>query len=171
MCYQCEWAPRRRREDSMRRRTVAAGLIGLLAGALVLASLAEARVGGGGSSGSRGSRSYSAPRVPSSPVTPSSPQRPAAPAAPGSLSQGPRPGLFGGLGGMLGGFLLGGFLGSILFGGLGGFGGGIGLMDLLVMGGLALLVFSFLRRRVPEPAAASAYGGTVSGPAEMRPAG
>jgi predicted lipid-binding transport protein (Tim44 family) len=146
-------------------------LIGILAGALVLASLAEARIGGGGSSGSRGSRSYSAPRVPSSPITPSSPQRPAAPAAPGSLGQGPRPSLFGGLGGMLGGFLLGGFLGSILFGGLGGFGGGIGLMDLLVMGGLALLVISFLRRRVPEPAAASAYGGTGSGATPMRPAG
>jgi predicted lipid-binding transport protein (Tim44 family) len=72
---------------------------------------------------------------------------------------------------MLGGFLLGGFLGSLLFGGLGGFAGGIGLMDILVMGGLALLVISFLRRRVPEPVPASAYGGTVLTPAEVRPAG
>jgi len=158
----------------MRRWTVAVGLIGLLAGTMVLAPFAEARVGGGGSSGSRGSRSYSAPRVPSAPLTPStpaSPQRPTAPTAPGSLAQAPRPGLFGGLGGMLGGFLLGGFLGSMLFGGLGGFGGGIGLMDLLVMGGLALLVISFLRRRVPEPAPASAYGGTVLAPTAARPAG
>ena len=59
---------------------------------------------------------------------------------------------------MLGGFLLGGFLGSLLFGGLGGLSGGIGMMDLLVMGGLAALAISFLRRRAPEPAPASAYG-------------
>jgi hypothetical protein len=45
----------------MRRSFVAMGLIGVLAGSMVLASLVEARVGGGGSSGSRGSRSYSAP--------------------------------------------------------------------------------------------------------------
>ena len=102
----------------MRRSIVAVGLIGILAGGVALTSLSEARVGGGGSSGSRGSRSYSAPRVPSSPVTPSTPAspRPVAP-GPGSLTQAPRPGLFGGLGGMVGGFLLGGLLGSLLFGG------------------------------------------------------
>jgi predicted lipid-binding transport protein (Tim44 family) len=151
----------------MRRSFVAMGLIGVLAGNVVLASLVEARVGGGGSSGSRGSRSYSAPRVPSSPITPSSPtspQRPAAPGTPGSLTQPARPGMFGGFGGMLGGFLLGGLLGSLLFGGLGGFGGGIGLMDLLVMGGLAALVISFLRRRASGPVPA-----TASGPAFGRP--
>jgi predicted lipid-binding transport protein (Tim44 family) len=71
---------------------------------------------------------------------------------------------------MLGGFLLGGFLGSLLFGGLGGLGGAIGLMDLVVMGGLALLVISFLRRRVPEPAPASAYAGTVPAPTGVPPA-
>ena len=62
---------------------------------------------------------------------------------------------------MLGGFLLGGFLGSLLFGGFGGLGGGFGMMDLLVMGGLAALAISFLRRRAPEPAPASAYGGAA----------
>jgi predicted lipid-binding transport protein (Tim44 family) len=72
---------------------------------------------------------------------------------------------------MLGGFLLGGFLGSLLFGGLGGLGGGIGLMDLVLMGGLAFLVISFLRRRAPEPVPASAYGGTVLAPTDVRPAG
>lgn len=155
----------------MRRSFVAIGLIGVLAGGVVLASLVEARVGGGGSSGSRGSRSYSAPRVPSSPITPStptSPQRPAAPGTPGSLSQPARPGLFGGFGGMLGGFLLGGLLGSLLFGGLGGFGGGIGLMDLLVMGGLAALLISFLRRRASEPVHATASG-AVFGRPEVAP--
>ena len=62
---------------------------------------------------------------------------------------------------MVGGFLLGGLLGSLLFGGLGGMSGGIGFMDLLVMGGLAALAISFLRRRTPQPApaaSASAYG-------------
>ncbi len=141
----------------MRRSFVAAGLIGLLAGSVVLASLVEARVGGGGSSGSRGSRSYSAPRAPSAPLAPTSPQRPSTP-APGSFGQTARPGLFGGFGGMLGGFLLGGLLGSMLFGGLGGFGGGIGLMDLLVLGGLAALAISFLRRRATEPVPATASG-------------
>jgi predicted lipid-binding transport protein (Tim44 family) len=59
---------------------------------------------------------------------------------------------------MLGGFLVGGILGSLLFGGLGATPGGIGLMDILVMAGLAALAISFLRRRVPEPGTASAYG-------------
>jgi predicted lipid-binding transport protein (Tim44 family) len=71
---------------------------------------------------------------------------------------------------MLGGFLLGGFLGSLLFGGLGGgFGGGIGLMDLVLMGGLAALLISFLRRRAPVPAPASAYGRTDWAPVERGP--
>jgi len=86
----------------MRRAVMVFGMLGFFVGSLVLASMAEARVGGGGSSGSRGSRSYSAPRSPSAPASPTSPQR--------SLSQpGPqRPGgLFGGFGGMLGGLLLG----------------------------------------------------------------
>jgi predicted lipid-binding transport protein (Tim44 family) len=153
----------------MRQSIVAVSLIGILAGGVALTSLSEARVGGGGSSGSRGSRSYSAPRVPSSPITPSTPAspRPSAP-APGPLAQGPRPGLFGGLGGMVGGFILGGVLGSLLFGGLGGMSGGIGFMDILVVGGLAALVISFLRRRTPEPAPAGASGyGRVELPPAM----
>jgi predicted lipid-binding transport protein (Tim44 family) len=152
----------------MRRSSVmvvAVSLSGLLTAGAMLASLAEARVGGGGSSGSRGSRSYSAPRAPASPLTPATPGAPPRPTAPGGPGAGmqPRPSLFGGLGGMLGGFLLGGFIGSLLFGGLGGLRGGLGLMDLLVMGGLAALVISFLRRRAPEPAPAAAYGGAVGG--------
>lgn len=71
---------------------------------------------------------------------------------------------------MLGGFLLGGLLGSVLFGGLGGMQGGIGFMDLLVMAGLAALAISFLRRRSPEPAPASAYGGTARALPEPSPA-
>jgi predicted lipid-binding transport protein (Tim44 family) len=59
---------------------------------------------------------------------------------------------------MLGGFLVGGILGSLLFGGLGAAPGGIGLMDILVMAGLAALAISFLRRRASEPTPAPAYG-------------
>jgi len=142
------------------------GLGLLLAGVVTLAPMVEARVGSGGSSGSRGSRSYSAPRAPVAPVTPSSPMSPARPTAPapGPAMGGPRPGgLLGGLGGMLGGFVLGGLLGSLLFGGMGGLGAGIGLLDILVMAGLALLAFNLLRRRTPEPAVATAPAGAGSG--------
>jgi predicted lipid-binding transport protein (Tim44 family) len=71
---------------------------------------------------------------------------------------------------MLGGFLLGGLLGSLLFGGLGGLGGGVGLMDLLVVAGVAALVISLLRRRVPAPAPASADGRFAWTPAMPVPA-
>jgi predicted lipid-binding transport protein (Tim44 family) len=69
---------------------------------------------------------------------------------------------------MLGGFLLGGVIGSLLFGGIGGLGAGLGLMDLLVMGGLAALAISFLRRRAPEPVPAGGYGaGGASAPGSV----
>lgn len=77
-----------------------------------------------------------------------------------------RPGFFGGMGGMLGGLLLGGLLGGLLFGGLGGgLFGGIGLMDILVLGGIAVLVIVFLRRRrASEPAYSLPGGGSMSAP-------
>jgi predicted lipid-binding transport protein (Tim44 family) len=61
--------------------------------------------------------------------------------------------------GGLGGLLLGGLIGSMLFGGGMGQGlfGGIGLMEILLMGGLAYVAISYLRRR-QAPAAAGAYG-------------
>jgi predicted lipid-binding transport protein (Tim44 family) len=76
--------------------------------------------------------------------------------------------------GGIAGFALGGLLGSLLFGGLGGLGrgfGGIGFMDILLIGGGILLLVMFLRRRraeAPAPAYAgaggtsSAYGATES---------
>jgi predicted lipid-binding transport protein (Tim44 family) len=71
------------------------------------------------------------------------------------------------MGGALGGFALGGLLGSMLFGGLGrGF--GIGLMDIVILGGLAFLAWRFLKRRreSEEPAHATAgasqYGATAT---------
>jgi predicted lipid-binding transport protein (Tim44 family) len=68
---------------------------------------------------------------------------------------------------MLGGLLLGGLIGGLLFGGLGG-GFGIGLMDILLLGGLAFLIISFLRRRrAPEPAYSIAGGGSMSAPTQV----
>jgi predicted lipid-binding transport protein (Tim44 family) len=142
------------------KRAVVWAVLGLFAGALLVASAAEARVGRGGSFGSRGSRSYSAPRP-----APSTPGRATSPAAPErSVSPSPgfqRPGgLFGGLGGMVGGFLLGGLIGSLLFGGLGrGF--GIGLMDVLLIAGLAYLAVALFRRTPPVPALAGAAPGAA----------
>src|SRR5207237_487254 len=63
---------------------------------------------------------------------------------------------WGGMGGMLGGLLVGGLIGSLLFGGGHGF-GGIGLMEILIVGGLIWLAVSFLRRRQQQPAAPSGY--------------
>ena len=68
--------------------------------------------------------------------------------------------------GGIAGFALGGLLGSLLFGGLGGLGrgfGGIGLMEILLIGGGIVLLVMFLRRRraeTPEPAYAGAGGTT-----------
>jgi predicted lipid-binding transport protein (Tim44 family) len=69
---------------------------------------------------------------------------------------------------MLGGLVLGGLLGGLLFGG--GFGhgfGGIGLMDILLIGGAIFAVMYFLRRRreaaAPAYAGASAYSGSNTG--------
>jgi predicted lipid-binding transport protein (Tim44 family) len=77
----------------------------------------------------------------------------------------PQRSFFGGLMGGIAGFAIGGLLGSMLFGGLGGglghgF-GGIGLMDILLIGGGIALLIMFLRRRraeTPAPAYAGAAG-------------
>ena len=130
---------------------------------LIQAGEAWARVSGGGS---RGSRSFSAPARPSpSPTTPASPSRSLnQPTAP--VPTPARPSVFGGLMGGLAGFALGGLLGGLLFGGLGrGF--GVGLMDIILIGGAVLLLVAFLRRRreTAEPAYAtpSGYGSTSEG--------
>ena len=117
---------------------------------------AWARAGGGSSGGSRGSRSYSAPVKPSPSAV--SPKQPTTPPPPSSLQPAPqRPGW----GGMLGGLLLGGLIGSLLFGGMGGLGhglfGGIGLMEIVIIGGLIFLAFRFMRSRQAQAAAPSGY--------------
>jgi predicted lipid-binding transport protein (Tim44 family) len=128
---------------------------------------AWARAGGGRSSGSRGSRSYTPPRsTPApAPVSPSqSSKQYGAPSA-------PAPSPFGG-GGFLrsmAGGIVGGMLGGMLFRSLGfagggasgasGTGGGIGMMDILLIGALLCGVYWFIKRRRRE-ATASAPTGT-----------
>jgi predicted lipid-binding transport protein (Tim44 family) len=127
-----------------------------------------------GSGGSRGSRSYSSPSRPSSPASPTTPTSPSRsvnqPASPAAPMQ--RPSFMQRFGGAIAGFALGGLLGGLLFGGLGGGfgGGGIGMFDiLLVVGGIALLMY-FLRSRrqqADQPAyataGASSYGAANTG--------
>ncbi|MDO9070600.1 MAG: TIM44-like domain-containing protein, partial [Deltaproteobacteria bacterium] len=135
---------------------------------------AWARVGGGGSSGSRGSRSmqaptpYTAPR----PTTPSpTPTRPYS--APGATAPQPTPSS-GSFMRSLGGGILGGLAGGMLFhslfggpaaqSGTAGAGtagatskGGIGLMDILLLGGIAYLVYWYIKKKRREADATAGY--------------
>ncbi|MDD5560087.1 Tim44 domain-containing protein [Candidatus Methylomirabilis sp.] len=109
-----------------------------------------ARAGGGGSFGSRGFRSYSSPsRNYYRPTAPTQP-RP----EPQSPLAAPAPTPFGGGGFMrsMAGGLLGGFLGGMLFrslgfAGFGGMGGGFGLMDLVILGGIGLAIYWVVKQR------------------------
>jgi predicted lipid-binding transport protein (Tim44 family) len=61
--------------------------------------------------------------------------------------------------GGLAGFALGGLLGSMLFGGgMGGMGGGIGLMEILLIGGGIFLLFRMMKNRQAAAAPASGQG-------------
>jgi predicted lipid-binding transport protein (Tim44 family) len=116
-------------------RPIALLLIPVLAAVFVIgmSEFADAkRLGGGRSFGSKPafSKSFSKP-VPKTPLN----QNKSA----FNNTQQPRRGLFGGMGGMFGGLLAGTLLGSLLFGG--GF-GGIGFMDILLLG----LAFFFIRK-------------------------
>jgi len=67
--------------------------------------------------------------------------------------------------GGLAGFALGGLLGSMLFGGgMGGMGGGIGLMEILLIGGGIFLLFRMMKNRQaatqPAPSYGQGYGGS-----------
>ena len=165
----------------MRSRTWIA-IVGLALGVVVVSQVGDAWArarGGGGGSSSRGSRSYSAPAKPSSPASPTTPSSPSRSLnQPGSPVAPARPSFFGGMMGGLAGFALGGLLGSMLFGGmghgLGGLGGGIGMMDILLIGGgLALLVMFLRRRKAQAQEAQPAYagmGGAYRAPGEPMPA-
>ncbi len=148
-------------------------LCAVLAVMLACASGAEfafaKRLGGGGSFGGRSTYSRSYSPGPAAPAP-----SPYAPSRSGSLGQGqstpaPMPGpvpgqnrsggMFGRMGWGMGGFLAGGLLGSMLFGhGVGATGGGgIGLLDILLLGIIAYFAVRLLRgrqaanRRGPDP--------------------
>jgi predicted lipid-binding transport protein (Tim44 family) len=142
----------------------ALGLFGLLVvialSQIVPESYAEARAGGGRSGGFRGTRSYSSPARPVQPTNPTQARREALPSQQPSPMAAPQ---FGGFMGGLGTAVLGGFLGSMLFsglahgfgGGLGGLGGsGFGMIEILLIGGLAYFVY----RKFRSPTVASGYG-------------
>jgi len=126
----------------------------------MLASTADARVGGGISSGSRGTRTFSAPPTTGTAPTTAAPiqrsiTQPNSPGASGTAPAGGglfgRPGLLGGLAaGFLGAGLFGLLFGHGLFGGLGGFASVVGL---LLQIGLVVLIGRFLwsmwQRREP----------------------
>lgn len=156
---------------STTRRRRSAAILALAAALTVLAPVAEARPGGGGSFGSRGSRTFNAPSA-----TTTAPS-----AAPIQRSQTPQPGpgmnnpgfqapaqgrRFGGgfFAGLLGAGLLGALLGGGFFGGLGGIASFLGL---LLQVGLVVLLIAFavrwFRRRQGEPAAAAPYARTQMG--------
>jgi predicted lipid-binding transport protein (Tim44 family) len=117
---------------------------------------AWARAGGGRSMGSRGSRSMSgsrnspSPRLAKPPATSKQITPPASNAASGGFWQS-----FGG--GLLGG-LVGGMIFRSLFGGApAGGGGGFGLLDILLLAGLAYLIYWYIKRKRREAEVAAAY--------------
>jgi predicted lipid-binding transport protein (Tim44 family) len=149
--------------------------LGLVAVALLflVASLAEARLGGGRSSGSRGSRgsASSSPYRQSPGAGQSNPYR-----SPSSPDRSQSRSLGGGFMRSLGAGLLGGAIGSLLFGGLtrglGAAGGGIGLLEALLFAGLAFLVFKWWRSRQQVTAGGPSYSPapfTIAPTATMQP--
>jgi predicted lipid-binding transport protein (Tim44 family) len=144
-------------------RTTGSRILVVLLVVLTLAAVSDEAWARAGSGGSRGSRSYSAPArpAPMSPTSPATPSR--SPSAP--VTSAPRPSPFGGLMGAVGGFLVGGLIGSMLFGGFGAGLGGVGLLDLLLIGGGLFLLFRLMRTRRQEPAYAGAPGYVESGSA------
>lgn len=141
----------------MKRTMVMTSVIvmGLLLGASTFD--AWARAGGGKSSGNRGSRSSSAPAERTQQPAATAPQ--AGPqAGPQGFAPQPRSWM-GGLMGGITGFLIGGAIGSLLLGGFGGGGlfGGIGFLEILLIGGVLYFAFAYLRRR-QQPTPASPYG-------------
>lgn len=145
---------------------------------VIVASAADARIGGGGSSGSRGSRTFSAP--PSTTTAPGTAApmnrtftQPGSPGVGAPAAAGARGGFFnrpgmGMLGGLAAGFLGAGLLGMLFGGGMfSGLGGLSSIFGLILQIGLIVIVvrlaMSWWQRR-QTPAAAYA-GGPDAGPA------
>jgi len=119
------------------------------------------------SSGSRGTRSYSSPsRTYSAPSPSTSPSTRPTP-APAPMAQ---PAPAGGFLRSMAGGIVGGLLGGMLFrslgfaGGADGAGGGFGMMDMLLLAGIAYLIYWFVRRkRAAQEAPATAYSSQMVG--------
>src|SRR5450830_355879 len=138
---------------------------------VLVASDADARVGGGFSGGSRGTRTFSAPPATSTAPTAAPIQR--SMTQPGSAAPigqaAARPGFFGGglFGGLAAGFLGAGLFGMLfghgLFGGMGGFSSIIGLLlQVVLVVVVARLIFAWWQRR-NMPAAAYAAAQPTTG--------
>ena len=149
----------------MTRCSFRSGLAILALAGLLTASLPAdtwARAGGGTSSGSRGSRSFSSPSRTYSAPAPSPSTRPTPAPTPAPMAQ---PAPAGGFLRSMAGGIVGGLLGGMLFsslgfaGGAGGLGGGgFGMMDLLLLAGIAYLIYWFVRRKRAAQEAALASG-------------
>jgi len=119
-----------------------------------------ARAGGGRTStGSRGSRTYSAPASPSSP-SPASPSRSVTsptPTAPAPQPMQP-PSMWRSIaGGVVGGLVGGMLFRSLGFAGDGASGGGVGLLDIVLIGAILYFIYRFIKRRREQEATAGAY--------------
>ncbi len=111
-----------------------------------------ARLGGGKSFGSRPSYQRSAPAPSTSPTSPQMGPGRTTPQMPGAASG------MGRWGGMLGGLVAGSLIGSLLFGGGMHGAGGIGLLDIALIGGGLFLLMRVLRARRMAAAAPSTGG-------------
>lgn len=137
----------------------------LMLSATVLETSAHARAGGGRSMGSRGSRSYSAPASSYRQSTPSQQQYSPSP-MPGGMQQ---PSAGGGFLRSMAGGIAGGLLGGMLFrgmagaGGMGFGGGGIGLFDIVLLAGIAYLIYRMVKRRRGETTLSSVQTGYGAG--------
>ncbi len=159
------------RKNGRKIRTYLVALLSVLflfGTTMITVSDAWARAGGGGSSGSRGSRSFSAPRAPSGPSSPSPGLSAPGRTSPGSPFSQPSGGFTRNpfVQGLAGG-LVGGMIGNMLFGGTGhaatggGHGGGIGLLDILIIGLLVYFGWKFFKkRRIQQSGAGYSDGGS-----------
>jgi predicted lipid-binding transport protein (Tim44 family) len=120
---------------------------------------AFARAGGGRSFGSRGSRSFSSPSSPSRSAASSSRQVSPSPSQP--ISQPQSGGFLRNIAGGLAGGLLGGMIGGMLFRGMGNAGGGvdgvggggIGMLEIVVIGLILYGIWWFIKKRRREATA------------------
>ena len=137
----------------------------LMLSATVLETSAHARAGGGRSMGSRGSRSYSAPASSYRQSAPNQQQYAPSP-MPGGMQQ---PSAGGGFLRSMAGGIAGGLLGGMLFrgmagaGGMGFGGGGIGLFEIVLLAGIAYLIYRMVKRRRSETPLASVPTGYGAG--------